>query len=424
MQRSDIRAVGDLAAEASSVLTTLVRGMHAGIAGRVFGSIGPVATPTRVIHDGLTRAIYGGVDRGLRGATRAASVVAAEIWGNEADEALESRTDSVAAAIAAVNGIYGDELTDHANPLAGAMTIRHDGTSVALTADALSATFPAATGRVVVFTHGWCLTERSWLRRPRQGDDHHSYGERLHADLGFTPITLRYNTGLHISVNGRTLAEILDLLHDQWPVPITELVLVGHSMGGLVARSACHYGAEQQLGWIDAVSRVVCLGSPHLGADIEKGVNAASWALAKLPETRSIAAFLNARSDGVKDLRYGACVDEDWRDADPDEFLRDRCQETPFLPHATYHFVSSTVAPSLLGIIAGDHLVRPKSAAGQGKSRSIPFDAAHGLTLSGLHHFDLLNHPSVYAKLREWLTQSPARSAGVGDTSRDVSSDR
>jgi len=398
--------------------------MHAGIAGRVFGSIGPAATPTRVIHDGLTQAIYGGVDRGLRGATRAASVVAAEIWGNEADEALESRTDSVAAAIAAINGIYGDELTDHANPLAGAMTIRHDGTSVALTADALSATFPAATGRVVVFTHGWCLTERSWLRRPRQGDDHHSYGERLHADLGFTPITLRYNTGLHISVNGRTLAEILDLLHDQWPVPITELVLVGHSMGGLVARSACHYGAEQQLGWIDAVSRVVCLGSPHLGADIEKGVNAASWALAKLPETRSIAAFLNARSDGVKDLRYGACVDEDWRDADPDEFLRDRCQETPFLPHATYHFVSSTVAPSLLGIIAGDHLVRPKSAAGQGKSRSIPFDAAHGLTLSGLHHFDLLNHPSVYAKLREWLTQSPARSAGVGDTSRDVSSDR
>jgi len=424
MQRSDIRAVGDLAAEASSVLTTLVRGMHAGIAGRVFGSIGPAATPTRVIHDGLTQAIYGGVDRGLRGATRAASVVAAEIWGNEADEALESRTDSVAAAIAAINGIYGDELTDHANPLAGAMTIRHDGTSVALTADALSATFPAATGRVVVFTHGWCLTERSWLRRPRQGDDHHSYGERLHADLGFTPITLRYNTGLHISVNGRTLAEILDLLHDQWPVPITELVLVGHSMGGLVARSACHYGAEQQLGWIDAVSRVVCLGSPHLGADIEKGVNAASWALAKLPETRSIAAFLNARSDGVKDLRYGACVDEDWRDADPDEFLRDRCQETPFLPHATYHFVSSTVAPSLLGIIAGDHLVRPKSAAGQGKSRSIPFDAAHGLTLSGLHHFDLLNHPSVYAKLREWLTQSPARSAGVGDASRDVSSDR
>jgi hypothetical protein len=166
MQRSDIRAVGDLAGEASSVLTTLVRGMHAGISGRVFDSIGPPATPTRTIYDGLTRAIYSGVDRGIRGAAHVAGIVAAEIWGNEAGEALESRTDSVAAAIAAVNGIYGDELTDHADPLAGAMMIRHEGTSVALTPDSLSATFPAATGRVVVFVHGWCLTERSWSRQP------------------------------------------------------------------------------------------------------------------------------------------------------------------------------------------------------------------------------------------------------------------
>jgi pimeloyl-ACP methyl ester carboxylesterase len=424
MQRSDIRAVGDLAAEASSVLTTLVRGMHTGIAGRVFGSIGPAATPTRVIHDGLTQAIYGGVDRGLRGASHAAGLIAAEIWGNEGDEALETRTDSVAAAIAAVNGIYGDELTDRGNPLAGAMTIRHGGKSVALTAEALCATFPEATGRVAVFAHGWCLTERSWTRQPRQGDDRRSYGERLRADLGFTPITLRYNTGMHISVNGRTLAEILDLLHDQWPVPITELVLVGHSMGGLVARSACHYGAQQQFGWTDVVSRVVCLGSPHLGADIEKGVNAVAWALAKLPETRAIAAFLNARSDGVKDLRYGACLDDDWRDADPDEFLRDRCLEAPFLPHATYHFVSSTVAPPLLGMLAGDHLVRPKSAAGIGRSRRIPFAQEHGLILTGLNHFDLLNHPLVYAKLREWLSKSAIAPGGISDMGRDVSGDR
>ncbi len=421
MQRSDIRALGDVAGEASSVLTTLVRGMHAGIAGRVFGSIGPTATPTRVIHDGLTRAIYTGVDRGLRGATHAAGIVAAEIWSDETDDALDSRDDSVAAAIAVVNGIYGDELTDRENPLAGAMVIRRDGESVALTADSLGAAFPAATGRVAVFVHGWCLTDRSWSRPPREGDDVRSYGERLHADFGFTPIMLRYNTGLHISVNGQTLAEILDLLHDQWPVPITELTLVGHSMGGLVVRSACHYGSQQQLGWTDAVDRVVCLGSPHLGADIEKGVNVASWALAKLPETRAIAAFLNARSDGVKDLRYGACLDEDWRDADPDELLYDRCHEAPFLPHATHHFVASSVAPPLLGMIAGDHLVRPKSAAGLGKSRTVPFETEQGLTLSGLNHFDLLNHPSVYAKLREWFALSP--SAGVGDTSCDVVGD-
>jgi pimeloyl-ACP methyl ester carboxylesterase len=423
MQRSDIRAVGDLAGEATSVLTTLVRGMHAGIAGRVFNLIGPATAPTRTIHDGLTRAIYTGVERGLRGASRVAGTVAAEFWGNEVDEALESRTDTIGAVLAAVNGIYGDELTEHQNPLAGAMVVRHGGKSVALTTDDLAAAYPAATSRVVVFVHGWCLTERSWSRAPREGDDGRSYGERLHDDLGYSPVLLRYNTGLHISANGRTLDEILDLLHDQWPVPVTELVLVGHSMGGLVARSACHYGAEVQHAWTDAVSRVVCLGSPHLGADIEKGVNAASWALAKLPETRAIAAFLNARSDGVKDLRYGACLDDDWRDADPDEFLRDRCREAPFLPHATYHFVSSAVAPRLLGMLAGDHLVRPKSAAGLGRSRRIPFAQEHGLILTGLNHFDLLNHPLVYAKLHDWLSQSAIAPAGIDDVARDVSGD-
>jgi pimeloyl-ACP methyl ester carboxylesterase len=423
MQRSDIRAVGDLAGEASSIVTTLVRGMHAGIASRVFGSIGPSAAPTRAIHDGLTKAIYASVDRGMRSATQAAGALAAEIWGDEADEALESRTSSAAAAIAAVNGLYGHQLTERENPLAGAMVIRQRGKPVAPTIDSVAAAFPAATGRVAVFVHGWCLTERSWSRQPRQGEDNRSYGERLRDDLGFSSVLLRYNTGLHVSVNGRTLAEILDLLHAQWPVPISELVLVGHSMGGLVARSACHYGAQQQLGWTDAVSHVVCLGSPHLGADLEKGVNIASWALARLPETRAIATFLNARSDGVKDLRFGACLDEDWADADPDEFLRDRCHETPFLPDATYHFVASSVAPPLLGTIAGDHLVRSQSAAGRGRSRRIPFDAEHGLTLSGLNHFDLLNHPLVYAKLRDWLAQSPDGSAGISDISRDISRD-
>jgi pimeloyl-ACP methyl ester carboxylesterase len=420
MQRSDIRAVGDLAGEASSVLTTLVRGMHAGISGRVFDSIGPSATPTRTTHDGLTRVIYGGVDRGIRGAAHAAGILAAEIWGNEADEALESRTDSTAAVIAAVNGIYGDALTERDRPLAGAMTIRCGDKPVALTTEALAEAYPAATNRVAVFVHGWCLTERSWSGRADEAEDARTYGERLHDDLGYSPVFLRYNTGLHISANGRTLAEMLELLHGQWPVPITELVLVGHSMGGLVARSACHYGAELQHDWANAVSRVVCLGSPHLGADLEKGVNIASWALSHLPETRAIAAFLNTRSDGVKDLRFGACLDEDWRDADPDEFLRDRCHEAPFLPHASYHFVSSTVTPTLLGLIAGDHLVRSKSAAGLGKSRRIPFEPELGLTLTGLNHFDLLHHPLVYAKLHDWLAQSPT---GVGDVRSDVSGD-
>jgi len=224
-------------------VTTLVRDMHAGIAGRVFGAIGPSSKPTQVIHDGIARTVYGTVDHGLRGATKAGGVLASQVWGRGDDEGLDSR-GRVAGALAAVNGIYGHQLASHRNGLALTMQIRQHGSVVPLSDESLSAAFPEATGRVAVFVHGWCLTERSWWRLPREGDTR-SYGQRLAENLGFTPIYLRYNTGLHISQNGQMLAGMLERLQRLWPVPIDEFVLVGHSMGGLVARSASFYGMQQ-----------------------------------------------------------------------------------------------------------------------------------------------------------------------------------
>jgi pimeloyl-ACP methyl ester carboxylesterase len=401
MQRQEIRSLADLAGEGSRVLATLVRDMHDGIARRVFGAIGPSSKPVETIHNTVAAATYYAVDRGVRASLNGAGALASELYGRDEDDTVQSHP-KVAGAIAALNGIYGDELVNRGNEFALSLQIRQHGDPVALTAASVAKAFPQATGRLAVFVHGWCLTERSWWRPPRTGESPRPYGTRLRNDLGFTPVYLRYNTGLHISRNGRVFADLLNQLRTLWPVPIEEIALVGHSMGGLVARSACHYGVQHRHGWTDAVRHVVCLGSPHLGADLEKGVNAASWALARLPETRALASFLNARSAGVKDLRFGALLDEDWSDCDPDEFLQDRCHEVPFLPGAGYHFVATTAAPPL-GRLTGDHLVRPHSAAGRGSSRRIPFEPAHGLTLTGLHHFDLLNHPSIYAKLREWL---------------------
>jgi hypothetical protein len=174
-------------------------------------------------------------------------------------------------------------------------------------------------------------------------------------------------------------------------------------MGGLVVRSACHYGHERSRRWTRATRQVVCLGSPHLGADLEKSVNVLSWLMVRLGETRAVAELLNRRSDGIKDLRFGALLDDDWSDVDPDEFLNDRCGEVPFLPTATYHFVATSAAPSAIGLLVGDHLVRPSSASGRGRRRTVPFLPDDGLVLTGLHHFDLLNHPQIYARLRDWL---------------------
>lgn len=409
MQGHEMRSLADLAGEGTRVLTTLVRDVHHGIASRVFTSIGPAAKPVQVIHDTTASSIYRLVDGAVRRSLYGAGALAARTMSNDDHETVQARP-RVAGALAAVNGIYGDEMTNRENGFALSMQVRRKGLPVELTADSIAQAFPQATGRIAVFVHGWCMTERSWWRAPRAGEDPRPYGKRLRKDLDFTPVFLRYNSGHHISQNGQELADVLNRLHQLWPAAVEDVVLVGHSMGGLVSRSACHYGRDQDHAWTDAVRHVVCLGSPHLGADLEKGVNIAAWALAKLPETRGLAAFLNTRSAGVKDLRFGALLDEDWRDCDPDEFLRDRCQEVPFLPHAVYHFVSTTAAPRAVGLLMGDHLVRPRSAAGQGRSRRVPFESAHGLTLTGLNHFDLLNHPSIYDKLLAWITHSPALS--------------
>jgi pimeloyl-ACP methyl ester carboxylesterase len=187
---------------------------------------------------------------------------------------------------------------------------------------------------------------------------------------------------------------------------VGEIVLVGHSMGGLVARSACHYG--RGLPAAERIRHVFCLGTPHLGADLEKGANALAWALHRLPETRALARFLNARSAGIKDLRYGSCLEEDWMDCDPDEFLRDRCGEVPFLPHARYYFVGAQLSPAPLGRAAGDLLVRIPSASGRGngRGRRIAFEVDHGYELAGVNHFQLLNHPAVYDQLRLWIERA------------------
>jgi pimeloyl-ACP methyl ester carboxylesterase len=221
-------------------------------------------------------------------------------------------------------------------------------------------------------------------------------------------VYVRYNTGLHVSDNGRRLAEVLEHVVGGWPVDVEELTLVGHSMGGLVSRSACHYGEADGHAWTERLRHVFCLGTPHLGAPLERGANALGWALGRLPETRPLAELINVRSAGVKDMRYGNCVEEDWCDCDPDELLNDRCNEVPFLPTANYYFVGATLSrspDSPAGRLVGDLLVQFASASGNGPRRRLPFEVDHGHHVGGVNHIQLLNHPAVYAQLAKWLSR-------------------
>ena len=372
----EIRAAGRLVGDVLAGAVGGVREVHRAVAGRVFAAVGPAALPIRVLHDGIAGGVYTAVRGAHVALPRAASVVAA--FGTSPAQSPLSASRPGGLVLAAVNGLWGDMLSRRHPELALAMTVRSQGADVASTTEDLGTAFHRATPRIVLFAHGPCETEQFWSLSSRRhyGADHITHGSRLQQDLGYTAVYLRYNTGLRVSDNGRRLAQLLDELVAGWPVCVEEVALVGHSMGGLVVRSACHHAATGPHQWAPQVRHVFCLGTPHLGAPLEKGANVAAWLLTRFPETRPAARFLNLRSVGVKDLRFGALVDEDWRDADPDEFLRDRCTEVPFLPHATYYFIGATLTRDRehpLATIVGDLFVQFPSASGQSRRRKIPF---------------------------------------------------
>jgi pimeloyl-ACP methyl ester carboxylesterase len=405
MRRDELNALGDLAGIAAASVADQARETHTGIAGRVFGRLGASAVPARAIHDRVAAAAYSGA-AGLTGAIVRGGARAASMTRPDDAPSMQDST-SGRLVTGALNGAWGDALERRGSALTTRMTIRRRGRDLELPAD-----LRGAGPRLAIFVHGLCETDDAW----RLGATRHApYGDRLEAELGYTALYVRYNSGLHISDNGRRFAELLDGLVATWPVEVCEIVLIGHSMGGLVSRSACHYGPGE--GWKASVRHVFTLGTPHRGAPLEQAANVACSALSLLPETRGFAAPLRNRSAGIKDLRYGYLLDDDWQGFDPDTFLRNTGRQIPFLETANHYFVCATLAAdpdSRLARIVGDLLVLRASAwshGGRGEQITFPVDQYRHV--GGATHFDLLNHPAIYEQLVKWLTATAALPAGV-----------
>jgi hypothetical protein len=408
-----------LAGTALAEIAELAQGVHQAVAERLFTLAGAPAEPIRLMHDGIAALAYGSARLGVRYLPPAAGRLA----GGFRDPAAGSVHDHPAGrfVVGAVSGLLGDRMAHEQEALAPLMRMRLHGGPLRrvpanLAADARG--HGDATGRLAVFIHGLCETDLCWsfAAEKRWGDATCTYGSLLHAQDGWTPIYLNFNTGRHVSDNGRELADQLEGLLAHWPVRVDEIALIGHSLGGLVARSAAHQGEAAGHRWIKPLRHVVGLGTPHLGAPLEQFANWGAHRLGRRPETRPFATWLNRRSVGIKDLRYGALVEDDWLGFDPDELLTDHCTEASLLPGVAYSVASATLSREPHGLFATDLLVQHSSAHGIGKVRSIPFDRARCFHLGGRkHHFDLLADQQVYDQLRSWL----AGADGAGRTPRE-----
>jgi hypothetical protein len=386
----DLRGAARLAAEATAGLVDLVEAVHAGIA-RVPGL---AAAPA----DGRTRGITGLVYRSVRGVTRlvggGVDTLLALLARDLAPGAAPPEAPPARAALqAALNGVLGDHLDATANPLATPMTLRHGGQPLPLQPGALQARLPAAQPAIALLLHGLCMDDRAWPPAV------HTWL----AEAGFTPLALRYNSGRAIARNGAELARLLEALQAAWPVPPTRLVLLGHSMGGLVARSALHQAQQQGLAWPGLVTDLFFLGTPHHGAPLEKLGHVADRVLAATPYAAPFARLGRLRSAGITDLRHGRLLDG--ADAPVPLPQGVRCHAV-----AGQLGESADVGVAMHRRLVGDGLVTVASALGRHRdpARALHLDPARTWVGAGIGHLALLSDPAVLAQLRAWLPPAGA----------------
>jgi len=400
---SDLRGAAQLASQATQGVINITEGVHQSVLRRLGFSAGASAGQA----SGLTGQIY----RGIRGV--------AHIVGHGLDGALAlllplvddpathpNASPEREAVLAALNGVLGDRLQSFGNPLAQRMELRQGGQELPLAPDALKAQLTQPSPHLLLLAHGLCMNDTQWQR---SGHDH---GAFLAQALGCMPVYLRYNSGLHTSINGHELARQLEQLVAAWPVPLERITIVGHSMGGLVARSAVQSAREAGQRWPALLRELVFLGTPHHGAPLERAGHGVDLLLASSPHTLPFAKLGKIRSAGITDLRHGHVVDADWQGRDRFASAQDHRTLLPLPEGVACFAVAATLAPKrglLADRLMGDGLVPLNSALGQHDepARRLVFARESQYMAYRTGHLDLLSSREVAAQVLAWLCPVP-----------------
>ena len=381
---SDVRGAGQLAIDATLGLTRLAETLHHNIlrAPSAFGA------PTQEPASGITGFVYRcvrGVTRAVGGAIDAALRPLERLLGGKVSTAQRD------AVVAALNGVLGDHLQASGNPLAIRMQWRRAGAALHVSRAGIKAAIPDASGKLLLLIHGLCMNDRQWQRH---GHDH---GAALAAEKGFTPVYLHYNTGLPIGTNARELAVQIEALLHAWPVPVRELTILTHSMGGLVARGACHYGDMAGHAWLQPLRTIIFLGTPHLGAPLERGGRWVDIVLDASPYTTAFSRLGKIRSAGITDLRHGTVLEKTGKSR--------RHEMIPLPPQVECHALAACITKAsrpLAERLLGDGLVPVDSALGRhaDAARDLGLPKAHCWIGYGMNHLDLLDRAAVYAQIK------------------------
>ncbi len=391
---SDIRGAGNLTIDAIIGMTDLVEAMHHKIA-----SLGGIlASPDQTRMTGITGMVY----RNIRSATG--------LVGDGIDLLLKQFSSLLGekcsspereAALAALNGVLGDHLVARNNPLTIPMQFRRNGLPLAIDDLSFDEAVRQSDGKIALMVHGSCMNDLQWKNQE------HDHGTALARDLGYLPVYLHYNTGLHISQNGREFAGLIEVLINRLPQP-TELVIIAHSMGGLVSRSACHYGKVAGHSWLEYLRKIVFLGTPHHGAPLERAGNWIDIILEISPYSAPFSRIGKIRSAGITDLRYGNILDEDWKGRDRFECSGDHRRSVP-LPDGIQCYTIAATTNNKMNTLGdqfiGDGLVTLNSATGRHKNADLNllFPKPHQWIARNMNHMDLLYQPEVYATIKRWL---------------------
>lgn len=371
--------------DAAQATTDVVEKMH-----RTIQVIpGPLGTAVTDRTNGITGFVYRNIQLGIRLAGKAIDAGLAPLT-VLLPEGERSRSHS--AYRAAANGVFGDYLVETANPLAIDMSLHHRGSQID---PGDPADMPRQDGgraaKLLVLVHGSCMNDQQWHR------DGHDHGAALADDLGYLPMYLRYNSGLNIASNGREFAELLETLIGNWQQPIEELAILGHSMGGLVARSACHHARAAGHTWPKHLRKLVFLGTPHHGAPLERGGHGLDLLMQLSPYSVPLTRLSKARSAGITDLRHGTIS------ADK--------QPIPLPSRVKCYSAAALLSPEhgpLRDRWVGDGLVPLDSALGRHSDagRSLKIPKRRQWIGYELGHLDLLSDSELYAQLRRWLKEA------------------